>query len=88
MLEKSYVMNSQTREIDATVAETLDCREGVVMDSYIAVDKDGEMFVVIATYETAWTSGYTLYTGDEKDLWEVWEDFTQAYDSQFEEEEE
>lgn len=87
MLKKSYVPNSRVREIDKLVAHTLDSREGVVLDSYVATDRNGDMFVAISTYETCWTSGYTLYTGNEKELWEIWEDFAQAYDAQFEEDE-
>ena len=86
-MTKEYIPNCRTREIDATVKEVLDCREGVVMDSYIAVDNNDELFVVIDTYETAWTSGYTLYRGNEDKLWTIWEQFADKYDEMFGEEE-
>lgn len=89
MVKKYYIPNAQVRDIDAQIEETFDCREGVVLDSYIAVAKSGRLFVVIDTYETCWTSGYTLYTAtckrDEKKLWDIWQEFTDKYDEECEE---
>lgn len=91
MIKKTYIPNCQTREVDALVKETFDAREGVVMDSYIAVAKSGRLFVVIDTFETSWTSGYTLYTAtnkkDEGKLWDIWQDFADKYDEEYAEDE-
>lgn len=83
MVRKDYIPNSCVKAIDNTVAETLDCREGVLLDNYIAVDKRGQLFVAIVTYETAWSSGYTLYTGTTEELWEVWQNFADEYDEEY-----
>lgn len=80
MLTKEYIANCGVRDFDAMVSEVFDCREGVVIDSFIGIDNDGEMFVAIDTYETCWTSGYTVYRGNENDLWNVWDEFTAEYD--------
>ena len=90
MIKKVYIENAYVREIDKQIEETFDCREGVLLDSYIAVAKSGRLFVVLDTFETSWTSGYTLYTAtckrDEKKLWDIWQEFADRYDEEFEEE--
>ena len=88
MVKKYYVENAHVREIDAQVGETLDCREGVLLDNYIAVAKNGRLFVVIDTFETCWTSGYTVYVvtnkREEKKLWDIWQEFADKYDEEYE----
>ena len=88
MVETAYIPNSCIRNVDATVAEYMDTREGVVADSYIAYNKDGKLFVAIDTYETSRSSGYTLHTSDgsrddNNRLWDIWDEFTTAYDKEF-----
>lgn len=87
MITERHIPNSRVREIDAMVDEYLDYREGTLLDSYIAYDKDGELMVVLTTFETSWTSGYVVYTGDggadDNELWDIWEDFTGEYDSEY-----
>lgn len=85
MIEKTFIPNDQIREIDALVSETMDCREGVLLDSYIAIDKSGNTFACIEKYQTAWTSGYTMITGDATDVWDAWNAFTENYDEEGEE---
>lgn len=81
MLHANYVENKNIRYVDNQVKTTLDCREGVVADSYLAIAKSGVMFIVLDTYETAWTSGYTVITADtEKELMDRWNAFTAEYD--------
>ena len=83
MLKQEYIENSKIKMIDNTVAETIDCREGVLLDSYIAINKDGKMFIALDTYETSRSSGYTIITSDsEKELWDRWEEFTTSYDKE------
>lgn len=84
-MRKIYVPNSQVREFDKLVKETFDCREGVVMDSFVGELKNGRMFVALDTFETSWTSGLTVYLGTEKQLWKVWDEFTEKYDEEFDE---
>ena len=90
MVKKVYVPNCNTRDVDALVKETFDAREGVVMDSYIAVTKDNVLIVAIDTFETSWTSGYTLYIAtnkkDEARLWDIWQEFADRYDEEYGEE--
>ncbi len=88
MIEKAYIPNSCIRNVDKDVAEYMDSREGVVADSYIAYNNDGNLFVAIDTYETSRTSGYTLHTGDgsredNNRLWDIWDEFTADYDKEF-----
>lgn len=78
-----YVPNSQIREFESNIAEIFDSREGVVMDSYVGELNDGRMFVALDTFETSWTSGLTVYFGNEAVLWEVWEDFANNYDAEY-----
>ena len=89
MIKEYSIPNARVREIDAQMAETFDCREGVVLDSYIAVSKNEKLVVAIVTYETCWTSGYKLYVAtrksDEQRLWDIWQTFADKYDEEFEE---
>jgi hypothetical protein len=85
-MEKTYICNSKVRAFESTIKELFDSREGVVMDSLYGIDKNGAEFVALDTYETSMTSGLTVYTGTEKELAEVWNEFTSAYDSEYGEE--
>lgn len=85
-MKKMYIRNSGTRLFLTNVAEYYDTREGVVMDSFYGVFKSGVEFVAIDTYETAWTSGLTVYTGTPKELAVVWDNFTAEYDKEYQDE--
>lgn len=81
-MKEEYIENSRIREIDASVSETIDCREGVLLDSYIAINKEGAMFIAFETYETSRSSGYTIITSDsEEELWKRWDEITAGYDN-------
>ena len=83
MLKEEYIENKRIRDIDNTIAETVDCREGVLLDSYIATNKDGKLFIALETYETSRSSGYTIITSDsEKELWDRWSEFITSYDEE------
>lgn len=85
-MEKTYIENREVREFENNIREIYDCREGVVMDSYIGSFKNGGLFVALDTYETCYTSGLTVYTGgSDSELWNIWENFAAAYDKEFEE---
>lgn len=85
-MKKTYIENCKVREFEKNIIELYDCREGVVMDSYIGSLKGGRLFVAIDTYETCYTSGLTVYTGgSDSELWEIWENYAAAYDKEFEE---
>lgn len=70
--------------------EYADCREGVLLDSFICVN-DRFTFVAFETYETAWTSYLTVWIaqteGDKKKLWNKWQEFADTYDAEYEKEE-
>ena len=85
-MEKTYIRNRDTESFKETIKEVYDVREGVVMDSLYGLTKSGTEFVALDTYETCYTSGLTVYTGTEKELAEVWNEFTSAYDSEYGEE--
>lgn len=83
-MKKTYIPNNQVREFEETIKEVIDVREGVVMDSFIEILKTGLMFVALDTYETSWTSGLTVYTdGSHIELYEIWDEFTAAYDKEY-----
>ena len=85
-MEKTYIENRKVREFENNIREIYDCREGVVMDSYIGSLKGGGLFVALDTFETCYTSGLTVYTGgSDSELWNIWENFAAAYDKEFEE---
>ena len=80
-MEKIYICNSKVRAFESTIKELFDCREGVVMDSFIGVLQDGNLFVALDTFETCYTSGLTVYTGgNDSELWQIWDNFTNEYD--------
>lgn len=81
-MKKTYIRNGETRTFLDKVSEYYDTREGVVMDSFYGVLENGVEFVALDTYETAWTSGLTVYTGTEKELAAVWDNFTAKYDEE------
>ena len=89
MIKEYRIPNARVREIDAQMVETYDCREGVVLDSYIGTSKNGKLVVAFDTYETCWTSGYRLLVAtckrDEKKLWDIWQEFADKYDLEVEE---
>ena len=81
-MKKTYVENCKAREFLSNVAEYFDTREGVVMDSFYGVLKNGRGFVALDTFETSWTSGLTVYTGTSKELATIWDNFTDEYDNE------
>ena len=85
-MEKTYIENRKVREFENNIREIYDCREGVVMDSYIGSFKNGGLFVALDTCETCYTSGLTVYTGgSDSEIWKIWENYATAYDKEFEE---
>ena len=82
MIIKTFVPNRFVSKINEAAIETFDCREGVLVDSYIAADEAGEVFIAFETPETAWCSGYTVLTGPEDELWDAWNKFTERYDEE------
>ena len=82
-MEKTYIKNCKVREFENNIKELYDCREGVVMDSYIGTLKNGRLFVALDTFETCYTSGLTVYTdGSDPEIWEKWENFAATYDKE------
>ena len=83
-MKKTYIENRKVREFENNIREIYDCREGVVMDSYIGSFKNGVLFVALDTYETCYTSGLTVYTGgSDSEIWEMWNNYAAAYDKEF-----
>lgn len=83
-MEKTYIRNCNVREFESNINEVYDCREGVVMDSYIGSLKSGGLFVALDTYETCYTSGLTVYSGgSDSEIWEMWKNYAAAYDKEF-----
>ena len=76
--------------LEAIVTEAVDCREGVLLDSALYYAKDMAI-AVFDTYETANSSGYTVFIGnDEESNREVekkWYRFCESYDAKYGEEE-
>lgn len=80
-MKKEYIANCNVREFEENIKELFDTREGVVMDSFIGVLQDGNLFVALDTFETCYTSGLTVYTGgNDSELWQIWDNFTNEYD--------
>ena len=74
-------------EFDNRIEEYYDAREGVLLDNYIARDRFGVLVAVFETYVSPWVSCYTVYEAEtedeEKELWEKWDAFTDAYDTEY-----
>ena len=83
-MKKIYVPNCDVREFEETIKESFDVREGVVMDSYTGILKNGVYFVALDTFETSWTSGLTVYTSnDYEEISPIWDEFAAAYDKEY-----
>ena len=67
--------------------EIMDCREGCLLDSYIGYNNEGKLVAVFETYVNPWQSCYTVVMGDEADIWDRWNTFTEQYDEEYPEEE-
>lgn len=83
MLEETFVPNRYIKLVDKAAYNTIDCREGVLLDSYIADDDSGETFIAFEAYENPNCSGYLVVRGPEQELWERWEQFTEGYDKEY-----
>lgn len=74
-------------EFDNRIEEFIDAREGVLLDSYIGVDRWGFLVCCIVTFVSPWSSCYTVYQSeceaDDDAVWEVWNDFVTAYDAEY-----
>lgn len=63
----------------------IDCREGVLLDSFIAYTKSG-IAAVYENYVSPWVSNYRVeFSRDDRDpeIWEKWDSFCNDYDMEY-----
>ena len=65
------------------IEELADCREGVLLDSFIGWTKNG-VAAIYEHYVNAWSSDYLVEfeRGDGLNVWHRWEDFCEEYDKE------
>ena len=54
--------------------EVIDCVEGCLLDS-VLIDSASGYIALIETYQNEWTSAYMMYSGDNDEVYSVWEDY-------------
>lgn len=54
--------------------EVIDCIEGCLIDSVLIDTKDGYI-ALIETFQNEWTSVYTMYSRDNDEVYDVWENY-------------
>lgn len=71
------------------IVEILDCREEVLLDSFIC--EIGDLLIFVKDhFLNSWASDYMLTIartdGDKTKVWKMWNEYIEAYDAEFGEE--
>ena len=69
-----------------TPVEILDCREEVLLDSFIC--EIGDLLIFVKDhFLNSWSSDYMLTIartdGDRKKVWKMWDEYIEAYDMEY-----